>query len=55
MIIDSHVHFGKNSPWGDFEVDFLLNLIEEVDFAICSNGEKYKNINKTQYVQILRV
>lgn len=40
MIIDSHVHYGKNSPWGDFSPEFLLNIMgEEIDFAICSNLE----------------
>lgn len=40
MIIDSHVHYGANSPWGDFSPEFLLDIMgEEVDFAICSNLE----------------
>lgn len=40
MIIDSHVHYGKNSPWGDFSPEYLLNIMgEEIDFAICSNLE----------------
>lgn len=40
MIIDSHVHYGANSPWGDFSPVFLLNILgEEIDYAICSNLE----------------
>lgn len=40
MIIDSHVHYGKNSPWGDFSPEFLLEIMgEEIDYAICSNLE----------------
>ncbi len=40
MIIDSHVHYGANSPWGDFSPEFLLNILgEEIDYAICSNLE----------------
>lgn len=38
MIIDSHVHYGK-SIWGDFTPEYLLNIIDTVDFAICSNLE----------------
>ena len=36
MIIDSHVHFGKSS-WGEESAQDLINIIEDVDFAICSN------------------
>lgn len=37
MIIDSHVHLGKSS-WGDFDYNYLLNIINDnVDLAICSN------------------
>lgn len=46
MIIDSHVHYGVNSPWGDFSPEFLLNILgEEIDYAICSNleGLYFKN------------
>ncbi len=40
MIIDSHVHYGKNSPWGDFSPEYLLDIIgEDVNIAICSNLE----------------
>ena len=38
MIIDSHVHWGK-SIWGDFTPEYLLDIIADVDFAICSNLE----------------
>lgn len=38
MIIDSHVHYGNNSPWGDFPPEYLLSILDDsVDFAICSN------------------
>ena len=36
MIIDSHTHIG-NSCWGNFSPEFLMEIIGEVDFAICSN------------------
>ena len=36
MIIDSHTHIG-NSNWGDFSPEYLLEIIQEVDYAICSN------------------
>lgn len=40
MIIDSHVHYGANSPWGDFSPEYLLDIMgEEIDLAICSNLE----------------
>ena len=40
MIIDSHVHVGNGSVWGDFPVEYLLSIISEsVDIAICSNLE----------------
>ncbi len=40
MIIDSHVHYGKNSPWGDFSPEYLLDIMgEDVNIAICSNLE----------------
>ncbi len=38
MIIDSHTHVGK-SFWGDFSPEFLLNVIGDVDYAICSHLE----------------
>lgn len=38
MIIDSHTHIG-NSFWGKFSPEFLLEIIGNVDFAICSNLE----------------
>lgn len=38
MIIDSHTHIG-NSFWGNFTPEFLLNIIKNVDSAICSNLE----------------
>lgn len=38
MIIDSHTHWGT-SLWGDFTPQYLLDIIEPVDFAICSNLE----------------
>lgn len=38
MIIDSHVHFG-NSTWGNFTPEVLLEVISDVDIAICSNLE----------------
>ena len=37
MIIDSHVHFGNSSDWGDFSPEYLMSIIEDVDYAICSN------------------
>ena len=36
MIIDSHVHIG-NSNWGDFSPEYLIGIIDTVDYAICSN------------------
>lgn len=40
MIIDSHVHYGKNSPWGDFSPEYLLDIMgDDIDIAICSNLE----------------
>jgi len=38
MIIDAHTHIG-NSFWGNFSPEFLLKIIDNVDFAICSNLE----------------
>lgn len=38
MIIDSHTHVG-NSFWGNFPPEFLMNIIGNVDFAICSHLE----------------
>ena len=38
MIIDSHTHIG-NSFWGKFSPEFLLEIIGNVDYAICSNLE----------------
>lgn len=40
MIIDSHVHYGANSPWGDFSPEYLLEIMGgDIDFALCSNLE----------------
>lgn len=40
MIIDSHVHYGYGSAWGDFSPEFLLSLLgDNIDYAICSNLE----------------
>ena len=36
MIIDSHVHIG-NSEWGNFTPEYLINIIKEADYAVCSN------------------
>ena len=44
MILDSHVHFGTSS-WGDATPEELLEIINEVDFAICSNLEGIESIN----------
>ena len=51
MIIDSHVHYGANSPWGDFSPEFLLDIMgDEVDFAICSNLEGIEGLSfKKEY------
>ncbi len=38
MIIDSHTHVGK-SFLGNFSPEFLMEIIGDVDFAICSNLE----------------
>ena len=49
MIIDSHVHFGT-SVWGDATPRELLDIIDEVDFAICSNLEGIESSNfKDEY------
>ena len=44
MIIDSHVHYGT-SVWGDATPKELLDIINEVDFAICSNLEGIESVN----------
>lgn len=50
MIVDSHVHCGKNSPWGSFEIEYLIELLENVDYAICSNIEGIESANfKTEF------
>ena len=58
MIIDSHVHWGK-SIWGDFTPEYLLDIIADVDFAICSNLEGIDSpVFKNEYdcnVQMLEV
>ena len=36
MIIDSHTHIG-NSNCGDFSPEYLLEIIQEVDYAISSD------------------
>ncbi len=47
MIIDSHVHYGKNSPWGDFSPEYLLDIMgEDVNIAICSNLEGFYSKNE---------
>lgn len=38
MIIDSHIHIG-NSAWGNFTPEKVLEIINDIDFAICSNLE----------------
>ncbi len=37
MIIDSHVHIGNSSDWGNFSPEYLMSIIEDVDYAVCSN------------------
>ena len=58
MIIDSHVHWGK-SIWGDFKPEYLLDIIADVDFAICSNLEGIDSpVFKNEYdcnIQMLKV
>ena len=58
MIIDSHVHWGK-SIWGDFTPEYLLDIIADVDFAICSNLEGIDSpVFKNEYdcnIQMLEV
>ena len=58
MIIDSHVHWGK-SIWGDFTPEYLLDIIADVDFAICSNLEGIDSpVFKNEYdcnIQMLKV
>ena len=58
MIIDSHVHWGK-SIWGDFKPEYLLDIIADVDFAICSNLEGIDSpVFKNEYdcnIQMLEV
>lgn len=58
MIIDSHVHWGK-SIWGDFTPEYLLDIIADADFAICSNLEGIDSpVFKNEYdcnVQMLEV
>ena len=44
MILDSHVHFGTSS-WGDTTPEELLDIINEVEFAICSNLEGIESIH----------
>jgi predicted TIM-barrel fold metal-dependent hydrolase len=39
MVIDSHVHIGRGSSWGDFPPEFLLEILNNIDSAICSNLE----------------
>ena len=47
MIIDSHTHYGLNSPWGNFTPEFVLSVIgDSVDYAICSNLEGLDSINR---------
>lgn len=45
MIIDSHTHYGAGSPWGDFSPEYLIDIIDDVDYAICSNLEGIDGIN----------
>lgn len=58
MIIDSHVHWGK-SIWGDFTPKYLLDIIADVDFAVCSNLEGIVSpVFKNEYdcnIQMLEV
>ena len=58
MIIDSHVHWGK-SIWGDFTPEYLLDIIADVDFAVCSNLEGIDSpVFKNEYdcnIQMLEV
>ncbi len=51
MIIDSHVHYGKNSTWGDFSPEFLLKIMgDDIDVAICSNLEGIEGLDfKNEY------
>lgn len=51
MIIDSHVHYGKNSPWGDFSPEYLLDIMgDDIDIAICSNLEGIEGLElKNEY------
>ena len=46
MIIDSHVHYGLGSSWGNFSPEFLMSILDDsVDYAICSNLEGIEGIN----------
>lgn len=44
MIIDSHVHYGRGSAWGNFPPEFLNNLLKSVDYAVCSNLEGIESV-----------
>lgn len=46
MIIDSHIHYGLNSSWGDFPPEFIMSVLSNtVDYAICSNLEGIEAAN----------
>ncbi len=46
MVIDSHIHYGRNSVWGDFSPEFVLSLLgDNIEYAICSNIEGIDGIN----------
>lgn len=46
MTVDSHVHYGKGSSWGDFTPEDLLEIIRgEADIVICSNLEGIDSVS----------
>jgi predicted TIM-barrel fold metal-dependent hydrolase len=45
MIIDSHIHYGLNSAWGNFYPEYTLDIAgDSIDYAICSNLEGIDSI-----------
>ena len=47
MIIDSHIHYGLGSSWGNFPPDLVINILgDSVDYAICSNLEGIEVVNE---------
>ncbi len=46
MIIDSHTHYGLNSPWGSYSPEKVLEIFgDNIDYAICSNLEGIDSIS----------